>query len=383
MKKLPTFLLDTWLESFRDAPIEHDLATSTGPLWRLADLFERLAPAERERLETAALGYSHAEGAPAVREAVAAVYDADPAHVIVTTGASEALHLLFADAAAQGGNVVVSLPGFPPTIEIPAALGLEVRTYRLRPENGFRVDADEVAALLDANTRLLLVTSPHNPTGAVLAPDELAALHALAAGRGVPLVSDEMYGGITFGAPPRSAAGLPGTIVLSSLSKTLGLPGLRLGWLIDPDPGRRARLLNGRMYFTISGNPLAESLAVAALRDRDSFVGHTLARAEANLELLDRFVESQPRLDWVRPAGGTTAFPWRVDGEDSRPLCRAFAAAGVLTAPGDCFGMPRHLRIGFACEERFAEALATMAHVLAAEPGAAAAAGPVASAIGV
>ena len=99
--------------------------------------------------------------------------------MIVTTGASEALHILFFDAAEAGANVVVSAPGFPPTWALPEALGLEVRSYRLTPERGFRMDVDEVARLVDANTRLVLVTSPHNPTGALPSRSEFDELVAI------------------------------------------------------------------------------------------------------------------------------------------------------------------------------------------------------------
>lgn len=369
---LPPFLLDDWLERYRHAAIAHDLASSTGVTWTLAEILA-LAPERAETWARLPLNYASAEGDPGLRAAVAALYSAAPDDVLITTGASEALHAIFASVAERGANVVVPFPAFPPLLELPALHGLEVRSYRLRAERGFALDLDELAGLLDARTKLLLVNTPHNPTGTVLSREELQAVSDLALSRGVALVADEVYWPLYHRAEPHSAAALPQATVVGSLSKAASVSGLRVGWILERDPRRRARTQTARMYFTISNSPLAEFLATAVLRDHERLVAATRARAQANLALLARFAEEQrERLELVVPQGGTTAFPKLRFTADSRPFCEALARAGALAAPGDCFGLPAHLRVGFGHDEGFGQALALMGEVLEAASRAAA-----------
>jgi aspartate/methionine/tyrosine aminotransferase len=366
--KLPPFLLDQWLEQKNsgDSPIEFDLGSSTGPVWTLRELLA-LAPDDApERLLDTRLVYTSPAGSPELRQAIAALEGVDPDDVQVVTGASEALLILFSMVAEPGANVVLPAPGFPANTALPESLQLARRYYKLRPQDGYRIDLEEVRGLVDRNTRFVLVNSPHNPTGAVLSDREMESLHDFCAERGVQFISDQVYHPIYHGAETRSAARLPRATVLGDFSKALCLSGLRTGWMIERDPQRRQRYLNMRSYFTVSNTALGERLAAWALDHRDSIYGRAQRVAAANLLLLDQiFREYADRLAWVRPSGGMTAFPWLVDGVDAREFCRGLAARGVLMVPGDCFEMPSHFRIGFGASgdhfplaiERFSEFL--------------------------
>jgi DNA-binding transcriptional MocR family regulator len=158
--KLPPFLLDEWLERFKGPGIRYDLASSTGPAYSLRAILELADEDHRQSAFESPLVYCPAAGGDELRAGIAELHGVSKDDVLVTTGAEEALHILFFDAAEPGANVVVSAPGFPPTWTLPESLGLEVRRYHLRPENGFRIDLEEVDRLVDARTRLLLVTSP-------------------------------------------------------------------------------------------------------------------------------------------------------------------------------------------------------------------------------
>jgi aspartate/methionine/tyrosine aminotransferase len=356
--QLPPFLLDQWLEQkfHADPPIEFDLGSSTGPVWTLRELLALEDGGIDDRLADIALSYTNPAGTPELREEIARMYGVEPEHVQVVTGGAEGLLLLFYLAAEPGANVVLPEPAFPTNITLAESLGIEIRRYTLRAENRFRVDLDEVRRQIDSRTRFVLVNSPHNPTGAVLSDSEMEALHDECAARGVGFVSDEVYHPIYHGPESRSAARLERAIVLGDMSKALCLSGLRTGWLIDRDPRRRAQYTNARSYFTVSNTVLGERLAALAIRQREAIYGRARRIAQSNLALLDRFfAEFDRTLHWVRPSGGMTAFPSLTDGSDGREFCRRIARHGVLLAPGDCFGMPAHFRIGFAASgERFA-----------------------------
>ena len=232
------FLLDRWLEEKSGGSIRFDFGGSTGPLWRLRDLLHLEGEAAVERLLDLPIAYSRAAGAHKLRAAIADMAGVPSEHVIVMTGAAECLTHVFLHAAEPRGNVVVPFPGYPAYVALPKALGLEVRSYRLDRKTGFRHDLDEIESLVDDRTRVLLVNVPHNPTGAVLTDAELLRLQDLAARRGVQLVCDEVHSPVFHGAITASAARLPHVTTIGDFSKAFALPGLRLGWMIEPDRAR-------------------------------------------------------------------------------------------------------------------------------------------------
>jgi aspartate/methionine/tyrosine aminotransferase len=312
------------------------------------------------------LFYTPAAGSNELREELARMENVQPEHVLVTTGGAEALLILFHSAAEPAANVVLPNPGFPMNEAVAESLGLEIRRYTLRPEDGFQIDMDEIRKLTDRHTKLVLVNSPHNPTGAVVPESEMEALHNFCADRGVQIVFDEVYHPIYHGPPMRSASRLPGATVVSDFSKAFCLSGLRIGWMIERDARRREQYLNARSYFTVSSTVLAESLAALAARCREAIYDRARRVAQTNLKLLDAvFSEHADLIRWVRPAGGMTAFPWLASGMDAREFCRTMARAGVLVVPGDCFGAPSHFRIGVAASgDRFPRAMERIAAVL-------------------
>ncbi len=366
--QLAPFLLDEWLgQKFTaDPPIEFDLGASTGPVWTLRELLALDGEEARERLLDTALSYTPAAGSEELRTEIARMQGVEPEHVQTVTGAAEALLLLFYLAAEPGANVVLPEPGFPTNVALAESLGIEIRRYHLWAANGFRIDAGEIRRRVDRNTRFVLVNSPHNPTGAVLTEAEMESLHDFCAERGVGFVSDEVYHPIYHGPEMRSAARLRHATVLGDFSKALCLSGLRTGWIIERDRARRERFTNARSYFTVCNTAAGERLAALAIRHRDAIYGRARRIAQGNLALLDRlFAEHPDAVCWVRPAGGMTAFPWLAGEGDGREFCRRMMKHGVMLAPGDCFGLPPHFRLGFAASgEKFAAALERVAEAL-------------------
>lgn len=368
--KLRTFLLDEWLERYdgQGGKIRYNLAASTGPGWTLDDLRRLMTTEENERLVKTSLSYQPGHGTETLRRALSAMYGAKADEIQVLTGAAEALLVLFFLAAEPGANVVLPYPAFPPFLSIPESFGLEVRRYNLDAGNGFAFDLERVASLVDERTKIVLVNSPHNPTGAVISESDIRALEELAAKRGAQLVVDEVYHPIYRGSAPRSAGEYTRATILGDFSKAFSLSGIRVGWILERDSKRREDYWNARAHFSISNNFPGELLAEVAVRNRQTIFDRAREVVASNLSILDRFFrEHREILGWVRPEGGMTAFPWLASGENARPFCEAAAAKGVLLVPGDCFGFPSHFRLGFgACTDGYEKAAEILSGTVAA-----------------
>jgi aspartate/methionine/tyrosine aminotransferase len=356
--QLKPFLLDAWLDQY-EHDIEFNLAASTGPTWTVNDILALADDETRHRFLNHNLVYSRPAGADSLREAIAEMQRVPVEAVQIVTGASEALVALMWLAAEPGANVIIPLPGFGTFSALPESLGLETRFYRVRRENGFRIDPEEIKRLADSKTKLILVNSPHNPTGATIGDGEMEALHDFTAERGIQLVSDEVYHPIYHGRQNRSAARLPHATVIADLSKAFSIAGVRTGWMIEHDTERRQQYWTARAYFSICNTTPGEILSEIAIRKRDVVLGKTQEAATRNLKLLEPFMaDHRDVLGWIPPQGGMTAFPWLVSGENELPFCQAATERGILLAPGYCFDTPSHFRLGFAATgDNFSKAL--------------------------
>lgn len=356
--QLPPFLLNEWLERPRD--LRFNLAGSAGPRWTMDEL-AALGDGELD-LTNMPLSYAPTAGAAALRAEIAAHHGVDPDWVVLTTGASEALLLLLSVLSRPRGSILLPMPTYAAFAGAAQFVHLDPRYYQLSRERGFGIDPAQVAAMLDQQTVAVLANSPHNPSGAVLEPADCASLASALQSRGVPLIVDEVFHPIYFGDVRPSAAGTENVIVIGDMSKALSMPGLRSGWVIDPDAKRRAMMVRARGYIAWSGSPILESMALHAMRDRHAILERANRVASANLEGLRSFMDRVGDvLDWVPPQAGFVTFPWFRDGRESRPFCEQMAERGMLLAPGDCFGMPEHMRICFgSLAESMGTALAIM-----------------------
>ena len=352
--QLKPFLLDIWLDKY-EHDIEFNLGGSEGPGWKVNEILDLATDEERYRFLNHKVAYSRPAGAEGLRAAIAEMQGVATECVQVVTGASEALVVLFWLVAESRANVILPRPGYPPFSALPESLGIEIRYYALSKENDFAIDVEEIKSLADANTKLVLVNSPHTPTGTTISDEELESLHEFTSARNIQLVSDEVYHPIYHGSQTRSAARLPHATVIHDFSKAFPLSGVRTGWMIEHDPKRREQYWNARTTFSISNNTAGEILAEIAMRNRDLVLGKTQETASRNLKQLDVFMaEHREQFGWVRPRGGTTSFPWLLSGEDTRPFCEAAAEKGILLVPGYCYGMPSHFRLGFATAQPYA-----------------------------
>lgn len=271
--------------------------------------------------------------------------------VLITAGAAEANYLLFRQLLSAGDEIITEAPGWPQAGVMAKAIGATLVEVPRDEVQGWALDPEAVARTITPRTRMIFLTNPNNPTGRLIAEAELQALAALADKHGIWLVVDEVYAGLEWAGPrPSSIAGLtPFGITTGSVSKALGLQGLRTGWMICQSPQviRDAMILRENSSEIM--NVLGEHIAEVALRPDRRTAALTRARVEGaqTLDRLERFVAEEPRLDWHRPQAGLIGLA-RVQGVDGETLSRAFLAPPYRTflLPGSAYGLPQHIRIG-------------------------------------
>jgi aspartate/methionine/tyrosine aminotransferase len=329
--------------------------------------------AARAALAEDKIGYTDALGIAPLRAAIALHYRerygvaVDAAEIVVTTGSSAAFQLAFLAAFEAGDRVALAAPGYPAYRNILSALGLEPVLIEVGPNAHYQPNLELLAEAGDIAG--LIVASPANPTGTMIAPAELARLAAWCRERGVRLVSDEIYHGITYEAAAQTARAFsPEAIVVNSFSKYYSMTGWRLGWMVvPPDLARSVECLAQNFYISPPG--LSQLAALPVFGCRTELDGH-VARYRANRDLLIAMLR-QAGLGRFAPAEG--AFYLYVElsalTRDSREFCRRMLTeTGVATTPGRDFD-PIHgdswVRLSFAgSTEEIAEAARRLAQWL-------------------
>jgi aspartate/methionine/tyrosine aminotransferase len=272
----------------------------------------------------------------------------------VTPGAVAALFIVHTSLLEPSDHLVVARPNYATNVETPRAIGADVTYLDLAFEDGWAVDPDRIAALMTPRTRLVSLTTPHNPTGSAMDEATLGAVIGLVERAGARLLLDETYREMTFGEPLPVAAGLsPSVVSVSSLSKTYGLPGIRIGWLVTRDRGLRDRFLAAKEQILISGSLVDETIALHALRRRPGWLPAIRARIDEAFGMTARWLDGHDGLEWVPPRGGVVGFP-RIRPEvaartDADAFYRIlFEEHATIVGPGHWFEQPRtHFRLGY------------------------------------
>lgn len=300
------------------------------------------------------LGYTESLGHPLLRREIGELYETvEPDEVLVFSGAEEAIFTLANVHLGAGDHAIVVWPAYQSLHEVARAAGAEVTLHELRAADGWAIDVEALRRQVTPRTRLIVVNAPHNPTGALPDAATYRAVAEIAADAGAMLLSDEVYRFLELDPADRLPAGADvgaHGVSIGVMSKSFALAGLRIGWLASHDRALLDACARFKDYTTICASAPSEVLSIVALRARDRVLARSRAIVDANLELLDGFFERHAdAFGWVRPRGGSIAFPeLRAPVPIDRFADELLEATGVLLAPGSIFGHPgNHFRIGF------------------------------------
>ncbi len=319
-----------------------NLASSGLENYELAEL-----PVKIEELELSRPSFYSYEP---LQKALAAKCGVQPRCVVAATGTSMANHLAMAALIEPGDEVLIEHPTYELLISVAQYLGAKVKRFARKFEEGFRLDADEVARCVSERTRLIVLTNLHNPTSAFTSDETLLRLREIARETGARLLVDEVYLDALFENQPRSAFHLGEEFVTtSSLTKVYGLGGLRCGWVLaDPELAERLWRLND--LFGVNPAHAAERLSLMALANLNKIAARARALLERNKLILNSFYSTRDDLDYIPQKFGTVSFPRLKHGGVDK-LCALLAEKyETSVVPGRFFEMPEHFRIGTGCD---------------------------------
>jgi aspartate/methionine/tyrosine aminotransferase len=350
-----TFALERWMTTW-ELDVDYDIAESgilplsLDELYTLIDSSSRAA-LDRE-LHHMPLGYSEARGTLALRTALANTYArATPDDILVTTGAIEANFLVFNALLSAGDHVVAVSPAYQQLHSVPRALGADVSLWSVVNDDGFAYDLNRLESLVRDNTKLIVLNTPHNPTGAMLNAGQLQDVAAIADRVGAWILSDEAYrwlehpGGEPL--PPPLHDTYDRAISIGTLSKPFGLPGLRIGWLVGT--AELAQKTWGiRDYVSLSPAKMSDAIARTVIQHRDQILPRNAAIIAENLATANEWFASHADLaTWTPPRAGLLAMMRYSLDLPSQDVADGLARdARVMLAPGSSFGIEGHLRIG-------------------------------------
>jgi aspartate/methionine/tyrosine aminotransferase len=341
VSRLPDFRLETYFSRWEFTARYH-LTASDAQTMTMTELLKLADDEDLHAWETLDFGYTTTFGDPDLRHAIAGMYDhATADDVLCFAGAEEALYIAMQVLLGPDDHAVVITPNYQAAETIPLSL-CEVTGVALDAGNDWALDLDEVAAAIRPNTRVVSVNFPNNPTGKVIAKEDFVRLAALCDERGIHLFSDEVYRGLERDPArtlPHAADLSPRALSLNVTSKSLGLPGLRIGWITCRDRELRSRLERAKHYTTICNAGPSEVLARIAIKARDRILDRNRGIIADNLPAFDAFfAEFGDLFEWRAPDGGCVAYPRYVGGDVERFCTDLVEQAGVLLLPASIYG---------------------------------------------
>lgn len=370
--KIEPFGVEQWMNAW-ETKCALNLAETCVASLTLAELMQMAGTTQQMPSDLAAMQMTYGEirGSTRLRGLVAGMFDGQSAdNVLITHGTIGVNHMVYQTLVGSGDHVVAITPTYQQHTAIPRSLGAKVTEVALRDGDGWLPDWDQVADAVTPATKVIALTNPNNPTGALIDRAGLETLVAIAREYDLWVLCDEVYRGTEQGDPVPSIVELyEKGISTGSTSKAFSLAGLRLGWIVGAES-----LLDDcevhRDYTTISVGMVDDYFAAMALDAKDIVLERSRQITRDNLAILDAWITREPKASYVKPKAGTTAFVAFDVPMKSYDFCVTLLAdTGVMFTPGSALGVEGFVRIGFACHtEVLTEGLAKVSDWLASRP---------------
>jgi aspartate/methionine/tyrosine aminotransferase len=354
--QLKPFVLERYFAK-HEFSAKYLLSSSDCETYYMEELLE-LADAQSLRLwENLKLGYTDSSGHPVLREAIADIYKGVSADDILVVTPEEGIFLAMQVLLRPGDHVICTFPGYQSLYELALSMGCNVSLWKPDEDRGWHFSLRELENLIRDDTKMVVVNFPHNPTGYMPTHAGYESLVDIVRQSGAYLFSDEMYRFLEHDREAILPAGCDvyrKAISLSGLSKTFGLPGLRIGWVATRDHDILDQMSLLKDYTTICNSAPSEILGLMAVRDRENIIARQMTRIRENIKILDDFFSNHSDCtSWKRPLGGSICFPRMSITDDTFEFCESLIReTGIMLVPSKIFQYGNHhVRIGFGRED--------------------------------
>ena len=328
------------------------LSSSDCDGFRMQEVLDLASDEERALWENLQLGYTESEGSPLLREAIRPFYKNADLDNILVASPGELNFVLMNTLLTKADHVVAIAPSYQSLYEVARTVGCEMSFWHPDTTN-WAYQPEKLADLMQANTKLIILNFPHNPTGSYLTEAALLEIVAIARKHGSYIFSDEMYHKLLVGdlpeLPPVQDVYEKG-ISLWGTSKTFGLAGLRTGWLVSQDKEVLRKILAFKDYLSICSSAPSEVLSIIGLNHIDYFLSQNIAKIKANIACFTDFATShQSLISFTPPRAGSTAFVKLHISETALAFSdKMVAETGIMTLPAEMFDYDgKYIRIGF------------------------------------
>jgi len=324
-----------------------------------------LEPGAHDAFLRHSCGYTESPGAPWLRGVLSTIYrQIRPEDLVVAAAAEEAIFLFYHALLTPEDHAIVETPCYESALTVPKSTGAQVSEWHRKHENGWAHDLTALEGLIRPNTRAIYINTPHNPTGLLMPAQVFRRVLDLASERGIYVFSDEVYRELEHDPATRLPAACDlyeRAVSLGSVSKTYGLPGLRLGWLACRDAAFLQKIISLKHYTTICSSAPSEFLTALAFRHRQKLIDRNLQIVLRNLGQLAAFFNLHRAVfEWTPPNASTIGFVRLKSQEDVPSFCDELVhEASVLLLPGTVFDEPHHIRFGYG-RRNMPEALAAL-----------------------
>ncbi len=300
------------------------------------------------------LGYTETHGSPELRNEIVGLYRQISAeNVLVHSGGEEGIFVFMNAVLTKGDHVIIHYPCYQSLREVPRAIGCEVTKWVTREEDGWELDIDFLEQNIRENTRAIIINCPHNPTGYLMSHEKFSQVIALARQHNLIIFSDEVYRFLEYDPAdllPPACEIYENAVSLGVMSKSFGLPGLRIGWVATHNKQIIEKMAAFKNYLTICNSAPSEFLACVAIRNRERIITRNLAIIRQNLNLLNDFFSRYRNLiNWQPPKAGPIAFPSINLQQGAEAFCMSLLdSKDVLLLPSSIYSFgDRNFRIGF------------------------------------
>lgn len=299
------------------------------------------------------LEYTGHYGKKELREMIVNPYPALTADdVLLTNGAAGALFIINTALLQKEDHLIVIRPNYATNLEVPKAIGCSITYIDLHLNEQWKIDIDKIKTAITSSTKLISITTPHNPTGMVMNEDDIKELASFAEEKNIYLLVDETYRDACFITPyPPSATVSKNVITVSSLSKAYGLPGLRMGWIVTQNKELMHTFLCAKEMIYITNSVVDEELAYRFFLNKEKLGAEISMHAREKFDMLCKWLAQQDMLEYVIPQGGVVCFAkfrdeLKIDTDKFYSIL--FNQYKTMVGPGHWFDMPdTYMRIGF------------------------------------